>query len=108
MDVGDPAQVISAAFEDDPETNKLRTLLETWSEAFGETPKGVGELVNDFNDANLQSSLREIAGEGAHVNPRRLGRWLERNADRIVNDLALVRAGKRNGSVLWRVRDDSL
>ena len=110
MEVQDPAKVISAAFEDDPETAKLRALLKAWHEVHGDKPILVAELCPDCTETEspLRSAVMEIAGERGSINPRRLGCWLDRNSERILDDLVLQRRGKRNGSVLWRVLDDSL
>lgn len=108
MEVQDPAKVISAAFEDDPETAKLRALLQTWHEVHGDKPMRVAELCTEFTESPLRSAVMEIAGERGVINPRILGRWLERNSGRILDDFVLEQTGRRNGSALWRVRDDGL
>jgi len=108
MGVQDPAKVISAAFEDDPETAKLRALLKTWYEEHGERAILVADFCTDFTENPLRAAVMEIAGERGIINPRRLGRWLERNSGRILDDFVLEQTGRRNGSALWRVRDDGL
>lgn len=108
MEVQDPVKAVNDAFEDDPETAKLRALLQTWHEQHGDKPMRVAELCTDFTESPLRSAVMEIAGERGIINPRILGRWLERVSGRILDDLVLEQTGRRNGSALWRVRDEGL
>lgn len=105
MDVADPALSIDAAFEGDPETNKLSALLCAWHAAFGDRPVLVGEAKERAgDDAHLKEALHEIAGEGPNINERRLGRWIERNAKRLVEGRRIESVGKRRGAKQWRVK----
>lgn len=105
MDVSDPVGSIDAAYAEDPETAKLRALLTVWNDRYGKAPSTVAQVKADaVNDDALKAALEEIAWDGREINPRRLGRWIERNAGRIVDGLKFERAGKVNGSLSWRVR----
>ena len=105
MDVADPVESIDAAYEEDPETAKLRALLTVWNDRYGKAPSTVAQTKADAaNDETLKAALEEIAWDGHDINPRRLGRWIERNAGRIVDGLKFERAGKVNGSLSWRAR----
>ncbi len=105
MDVADPVGSIDAAYDEDPETAKLRALLTVWDDRYGKTPSTVAQAKADAaSDDMLKAALEEIAWDGREINPRRLGRWIERNAGRIVDGLKFERAGQVNGSLSWRVR----
>lgn len=106
-DVADPVLSIDAAYSEDPETSKLRALLTSWHNRFGKTPATVAQAIAaSGTDKALEAALEEIGGDGDSVNARRLGRWIERNANRIVDGLKFERAGKVHGSTSWQVRGD--
>ena len=109
MDVADPVGSIDAAFDEDPETGKLRALLASWVEVFADKPVLVGEAIKAAADSDdLDAAMQEIAGERGFVNDRRLGRWIERNARRRVDGAWFESAGKRRGSKQWRARKEGL
>ncbi|MEI6415501.1 MAG: hypothetical protein WCP34_14745, partial [Pseudomonadota bacterium] len=111
----DPLKATERAFELDPETSKLKTLLATWHAKFGDTRMSVAEIVrsvvSDFglNDqgAALRDALDEVAGERGTINRRRLGRWIEKNAERRVDGLRIVRRGILIGATTWAVVRDT-
>lgn len=109
MDVADPVESIDAAYDEDPETAKLGTLLIAWEEVFADTPTLIFEAKRAGADHDdLDAAMQEIAGERGDVNERRLGRWIERNARRRVEGCWFECAGKRRGSKLWRARREGL
>ena len=57
------------------------------------------------HDTSLFDTLVEIAGSGnsSTINSRILGRWIEKECDRICGGLKLMRAGIRDGNTLWNV-----
>ncbi|MHC1789530.1 hypothetical protein [Solidesulfovibrio sp.] len=106
-DVADPVLSIDAAYGEDPETSKLRELLTSWHNRFGKTPSTVAQAIAAGGaDEILEAALEEIGGDGHSINARRLGRWIERNANRIVDGLRFERAGKVHGSASWRIRGE--
>ncbi len=44
-----------------------------------------------------------MAGSGNLVDVRRLGNWLGRNKDRVVDGMKIVLAGIRNGTNYWQL-----
>ena len=51
-------------------------------------------------DEGLATALDEIAGEHGYVNNRRLGRWIERHRDRIVEGISFEKAEiQTNGGI---------
>ena len=115
LGVDDPVDAIEVTYDLDPETAKLGALMSAWFDVFGKTPVKISDLIRkatdtgpelNFNDVNpeLLDALLEIAGEGHNVNSRRLGRWVERNRDRMVDELKIVEAGKYNGLRMWKLQ----
>lgn len=113
----DPIDSIDLSYSVDSVTQKLATLQEAVAGVFGHDAWTVAELIAfaESNPANaiserlaahenLKNALEEVAGMRGEINRRVLGRWLEKHADRIINGLALRRAGKTSNKVLrWQV-----
>ncbi len=119
LDVADPCDAIDTSYEEDPETRKLAGLLNAWNERHGDLPKTVAEVIADaaeagYDDlitaensrARLQAQLVEIAGEHNRVNPRRLGRWIERMSGRRCGGLRFERGRLYRGILRWLVIAD--
>ncbi|NBA96298.1 hypothetical protein [Pseudomonas sp. R5(2019)] len=117
VELGDPFDAIDTAFAQDPEHAKLAALLHGLHELFDEKPKKVAEIIKAAHDQRfacfrgvpdedrgLAAVLEEVAGEGHGINPRRLGRWLERHQGQIIDGLRLERGPSRNGMATWTVR----
>lgn len=107
LSVADPIKSIDAAFEIDPETTKLSALLDSWFDEFGDLSVTVSDLVKgarDHDEGPLLDVLDEIAGERGNINPRKLGRWIERHRDRIVGGKKIEKAGARVGKTTWWVK----
>jgi hypothetical protein len=117
--VEDPADAVSQNYENDPETQKLRSILMGWYTVHGSTQIRVGEVLRlaeehgikggctwepDEDQAELLEALREIAGEPEKVNTRRLGRWIERQEGRVLDGMKLERGKQQRGSASWMVR----
>lgn len=105
----DPIKGVDASFALDSETGKLKALLVAWHALVADKRVTVNDLMTpsherpDGTAVDLLDAMMEIAGERGHVNPRILGRWLERNVDRPVAGLCLRRGLPRGGRVTWRV-----
>jgi len=102
--LADPMEAAARAFEQDPETTKLRALAEAWFAAFGQEQTTVGGAIRRGDtDALLAMAMDDIAGQGGKVNSRMLGRWIERMQGRIVDGKRFVRVGHRAGLLHWAV-----
>jgi len=112
LDVADPVKSIDTAYEMDPETAKLSALTAAWWQIWKDKPIKVADLITQASDAlvdaylypELRSALREIAGEGYSINSRRLGRWIERNRERIQGGKRIVAAGRKDGVRQWSIK----
>ncbi len=106
LDVADPVTSIDAGFEADPDTRKLDALLRAWEAEFGAARHPVKALRRyaENSETELFEALDEIGvvDRGA-LNPRRLGRWIEQRAGRIVAGRRFVQDGSKSNALLWRV-----
>lgn len=104
----DPQDAIDRAASENPENTKLAALLNAWLAEFGTTPttpkQAITAATSGFVAAGqLFDALDEIAGQNGKINVRILGRWLERNSDRLCDGLRLVLHGKVHGLKHWIV-----
>jgi len=113
MDVCDPTTAIDKSYNEDPETAKLASFLEVHHDTFGNRGVTSRDIVKDATDIStggdpvneaLHDIVNEIAGERNVINPRRLGRWIEKNQGRIVGGLKIGKEGERQRYALWAVR----
>jgi len=115
--VGDPVKAIAVAKADEPERQKLLAFLSVVHEIMEDQRWSVANLMtrseataaseHDPTDgpvSALWATLDDIAGERGKINRRRLGRWVEKHADRRVSGLGLERCPGRAGAAYWRVR----
>lgn len=106
LELPDPTEAVFAAMNDDPDRETLGRLLQAWHATFGSAPKMIRDAVNKadeaFND-ELKEVICDIAAEKGVVNRRILGRWVKRNASRIVNGMRFVRASGNRSAEAWRV-----
>ncbi len=104
----DPAESITRSESENPDQAKLGAMLSAWHAAFGNTPTTVAQA-KSFSDphvtttVHLTDAMDEIAGQNGKVNPRILGRWIERHADQRIGGLRFVRSGKAHGVMRWQV-----
>lgn len=78
--------------EQDPDLEGMRLLLGAWHDAFQNKPKTAAELVaagmivsDDYGYPELRDALQLVCNE--KPNARRLGYWLRRHQDRIVDGM---------------------
>jgi len=105
-DLDDPVNSIDTAYMVDPELGKLSALLVAWLRVFDNQPSTVAQAVKKAEiDEGLATALDEIAGEHGYVNSRRLGRWIERHRDRIVEGMCFEKTKIRtHGGIHWRIK----
>jgi hypothetical protein len=100
----DPAASLIAQINDDPDMQAFGDFLGHWREYFGERPTMVRTVIDRMDgNPNLKAALLELpVAERGAVNPSKLGRYLARHANRIVNghELRQSPTGERNA---WTV-----
>lgn len=109
MEVDDPAKAIDTAFDQDPETAKLGALVYAWHETFysGVSVAYAINTARSSTSSPLLDALYEIGGEGRdHINARRIGRFIERNARRRIEGMYFVDDGKVNNVRVWTVKSE--
>jgi hypothetical protein len=110
----DPCESMSELRGTDPELAKLRALITAWHAGVGEQPITARNLVDlalrvDVDGAlsyrELHEALMVVAGHGREIDPARLGRWLGKVVDRVVDGRRIVRDTVYAGSQRWRVAE---
>ncbi len=113
--IGDPTASIAKAKEREPERQKLGAFLQSAAAVMGIGVEGrrwrTGDLIQkaatapffDEDAKALHDVLLEIAGERNSINPRILGRWIERHTDDRCGGLYVTRAGERCRAALWQL-----
>jgi hypothetical protein len=114
--VADPVNVMERAKRAEPERVKLGALLMAAHSVMRDGRWRVADLIKAAEPAAgghascsedvaaLRAALEEIAVERGAINPRILGRWIERQADQHCAGLWLERAGTKWRAVLWQVK----
>lgn len=119
----DPLRATERAYEEDPDTNHLRSLLHAWYDVFGSASVTVEELVQakdhphrgldrdailhqlenpalSDSKAALREALESVAGDfrglQTSVNNRVLGKWIAKHKDRRIDGLRIAQYGSAN------------
>jgi hypothetical protein len=107
----DPMKAAALAFEADPETAKHGALLEAWHREFAGAPTTVAQAIKKSERPGfpgelnpLADALDEIGGHGGRLNPRMIGRWIEKMLGRRIGGRYFSRAGLRRGVMHWSVK----
>lgn len=107
----DPVETMEAARVDDPETQQLQEVVETWLEAAGpNNPMTTGQMISLANEMDrlgsgeahdfgtpqdrypeFQAALMSVAVVRGAIDAKRLGHWLGRNNGRVVGRAKIVR-----------------
>jgi len=105
----DPTSSVFEAMKEDPDRETLDRLLKVWQRIFGSVPTMVRDAVKQteiFQEENqeLNDALRDIADERGEINRRKLGCWIRRHEDRIVDGRYFVRAAGKRSAEAWQVK----
>ena len=99
----DPANSIFESMAQDPDREALGQLLQAWQAAFGDRPVMIREAVNS-SDGELREAIMDIASERGEVNRKRLGKWISRHANRIVDGLRFEKDTASRSAEAWKVK----
>jgi hypothetical protein len=106
--LGDPTACIERAKDQEPERQKLAAFLEATAAVVEAKDWRVADLVrqadNDWLEGKLKDAVEEIAGDRGKINPRILGRWIERYANTRCAGYYLERRGSKHRAAIWRIR----
>jgi putative DNA primase/helicase len=105
----DPIECMEAVHANDPVVAELRQLLFVWDEEIGKRPITVAELIDEAKHKfGLHSVLRPLApSSGDEIDPTKLGKYLSRHEDRVIEGLYLKRSPKptRSGVIRWQLHN---
>lgn len=106
----DPLKASESLRESDPDLEGMRLLLGAWCAAFNNIPKTAAELVaagiagshmtGEYDHPDLRDALQLVCNE--KPNARRLGYWLRRHQDRIVDGMQVKQSGSEGHSKVAR------
>ena len=107
----DPAQSLFNAASRNPDRDLMVRLLPCWHECFGIAPTMVRDLTgfvydlkeNEDKVENLKHILEDIAGGKVEINNRKLGRWIKRHENQIVNGMRLIPDTAKRTASAWRI-----
>ncbi len=101
----DPATALLEQVQHDPDGEVLNELMIEWEAVFGSTPTALRKAVTTAvaGQSNLLDAIRALpVVERGEINHSKLGWWLGKHANRIVNGLELQEA-RADGRKGWRV-----
>jgi hypothetical protein len=105
----DPATALFETMAADPDREMLGRLMVLWYKFQGKKPTMVRDLVkiacphSKGEQLELHDLLMDIAGDRADINPRRLGWWIKKHANRPVDGLRIERAAGTRNADQWVV-----
>jgi hypothetical protein len=99
----DPAFSIFESMAHDPDRETLGHLLQAWQAAFGDRPVMVREAAVSF-DVELREAIMDIASERGEINRKRLGKWISRHANRIVDGRRFEKDSASRSAEAWMVK----
>lgn len=101
----DPLRGAESLRETDPDLEVTRAMFAAWHGVYGQEAATVADAISkaketvspfdadyDYLHSDLKDAVHAVSGE--RLEARRLGGWLRRHKDRIVDGLQLVQAGK--------------
>lgn len=106
LGMADPAHSVFEAMKQDPDKEVLSRMLTAWLAAFGSVATKVRDVVQR---CATNTELREVCAEIAEdktgeISRRNLGKWIARNAGRVVGELRFERGDATTNSQQWRVK----
>jgi putative DNA primase/helicase len=106
LDRDDPCDSIKTVRENDPGRILLNTVLVQWKEKLGTASHYTVQQVIEraVVDRDFFGALTAVASSSSGaISNDRLGRWLGKNNNKIVNKLKLMKVGNYSGYPLWQV-----
>jgi putative DNA primase/helicase len=109
----DPCDTMALARRADPVTALLSSVITSWRDAVGvNKPLPAQALVDIANRVDLdgnhkhpefRDALLTVAGEGREINMRKLGKWLSKNEDRVIDRHKIARRDVQAPVVQWLI-----
>lgn len=107
LGMADPCTCLDTLHRDDPEREAAVEVLTEWRRAFGDRAVSVADaIVEAGRDGPLRGALDAVSGGPGGLNPRRLGKYLGRQRDRMFGSLVVRHRRDVIGNTgLWVVED---
>ncbi len=101
----DPVASVFTAMNDDPETETLQILLREWYRSFADKPMMIRQALDISYNASteLRDVFSDIASERDMINRRRLGHYIKRHQNRIIDGLKFVKDAGNHSAAAWKV-----
>ena len=117
----DPVTTMEYLREEDPQLEAQIAVLTHWASVIGgartSTRAIIESAVKPSIDAggfgfsaragylhpDFREALLAVAGDSGSINGRRLGKWIKKHEDRIVQGMRIVRCGFLEGTMTWRL-----
>lgn len=121
VEIADPLRSIDKNFEEDVDTNRLRSVLAHWYSVVEERMVTLRELLalaeDDRSSRNqdvdqldegesidcLYDMLTEVAGRGTEINIKILAAWIRRHQRRVIEGMKLEKCSPVKNTDRWRV-----
>jgi putative DNA primase/helicase len=116
LDCADPCDTMEKVRKADPQMALIKQVMAQWKKVVGPNKVTTGDLnaqAEEMVEASPGSSnkkpkypefrdaLLAVAGEGARINGRRLGRWLSKQEGRVVGGYKFSSPSTRGGQSVW-------
>lgn len=102
--VTDPLEILKLQCDQDPEQNKLESLLAEWETAFGNAPVTASTAMSEADSGNrneLKHVIAEISGGIGDKCVRLFSRWIEKHSGKIVGGRSFERDPRKTGGLKW-------
>ena len=112
----DPCDTMEKVRKADPQMALIKQVMAQWGQVIGQRKVTTGDLISQaeemveispgsnnkkYKNPEFREALLAIAGEGARINGRRLGRWLSKQESRVVDGCKFSSQGTRGGQSIW-------
>lgn len=112
----DPCETMDDIRQGDPELDALSAIFSTWKSVINLEKTTIAEVIRratetrtdvigrvEYRHPEFREALLIVAGDGGAINSRKLGKWLSRNKDRIVDGMKISQEAKYGGNVTWKL-----
>jgi hypothetical protein len=117
VELADPTAGIELSMSVDADAQKHSNLLAAWFENFAANPRTTAEVIAHANlgqpfhptpvpatpEARLYDAVAAVALDNRVLNTSRLGRWLGKYKERILDGKKIIHAGRAQGNQRWAV-----
>ena len=111
----DPCDTMVSARRADPVTAQLSSVITSWKDAVGVNKPLAGQALVDIANRvdfdgghkypEFRDALLTVAGEGREINMRKLGKWLSKNEDRVIDRHKIARRDVQKSVVQWLIAE---